>query len=690
MKCPQHPGMVLLANIHRKYPGIKKAYQKVLKAEAGEADITSLIESPLSFDRGASADIVIKNALLFDEKGGTLKDIAISGNLITQVGKPGAIQSLIDDDTRILDAAGNSVLPGFTDSHLHLSIAMNRLRGCNMEDVTTVDEFKKRLREFADKKPDEKVLYVYGLHYYDPPIIPAQDCRHFLDEIVKERPLLVFAHDLHTCWANTKAVELAGLLHPLPPYPPLIEELDMAHNFILGSDKMPSGEFREPEVYFFVSGPIAAMFPRSITEQLEDLETVCKQLAGLGITSVHRMALAQPSQDLSFLLMVLELDHRGRLPIRIATSCASVADTHMLYDAQQAYLVRAALSRARRKEMSMAELHDYLVELLKDSGTTRQKAIEEIARKDGATRKHPYINRVKKATEHIHNIIHKTYVKSHARRKNPYREEKLPEFIRDICKVRCDTIKIFMDGVIEKKTAYRLDQNPEEGIPEFKQGELDALLEYADRFGMQVAAHSIGNGSVRSMLDAISRARQKNREIDKNRGHRIPHRIEHIEMCKAEDIPRFGKDHIVASMQPLHERPPVTMWHKMVPEKDWDSSFAWKEISGDGAVIVFGSDWPIVSCDVRKGLHHATTRQPWVKGEKQQKLTIRQALDAYTIGSAFTEYSGKIKGKIEPGMLADIVILSDNVNKLAEEEQPEIDIQTTICDGEIVYENEKV
>ncbi|MEA3505996.1 MAG: amidohydrolase family protein, partial [Elusimicrobiota bacterium] len=201
MRCPQHPGMVLLSNIHRKYPGIKKAYQKVLKAEAGEADITSLIEPALKYDRAGGADIVIKNARLLDEEGETLKDIAISGNLITRVGKPGAIQSLINDDTRLLDAAGNSVLPGFTDSHLHISIAMNRLHGCNVEDVKKVDEFKKRLRDFADKKSKEKVLYVYGLHYFDPPIIPAKDCRNFLDEIVKDRPLLIFAHDLHTCWA---------------------------------------------------------------------------------------------------------------------------------------------------------------------------------------------------------------------------------------------------------------------------------------------------------------------------------------------------------------------------------------------------------------------------------------------------------------------------------------------------------
>ncbi|MEA1928691.1 MAG: amidohydrolase family protein, partial [Candidatus Auribacterota bacterium] len=498
----------------------------------------------------------------------------------------------------------------------------------------------------------------------------------------------IFAHDLHTCWANTKAVELAGLLHKMPPYPPLIKELDFTDNFILGSDKMPSGEFREPEVYFFVSGPIAAKFPRPITKQLDDLETVCRQLAALGITGVHRMALAQPSQDIALILLILELDQRGRLPIRIATSCGSVADTHMLYDVEQGYLIRNALARARRKEMTMAELHDYLVELLKDSGTTRQRAIEEIARRTGATGELPYINRFREATEHIHNSIHGTYVKTHAERENPHRKENLPEYIRDVSKVRCDTIKIFMDGVVEKKTAYRLDQKPEEGVPEFKQGELDALLEYADRFGMQVAAHSIGNGSVRSMLDAISRAHQKNRAIDRKRGHRIPHRIEHIEMCKAEDVPKFGREHIVASMQPLHERPPVTMWHKLVPKKDWNSSFAWKEILGDGAVIVFGSDWPIVSCDVREGIHHATTRKPWLKGEKQQKLTIQQALNAYTTGAAFTEYSGKIKGKIQPGMLADIVILSDNVNKLQEEEQPEIDIQTTICNGEIVYEKE--
>jgi len=324
--------------------------------------------------------------------------------------------------------------------------------------------------------------------------------------------------------------------------------------------------------------------------------------------------------------------------------------------------------------------------MIKETGGARHKKLEESAKKDGVTEKHPLIQQLLELSRHINNITHKTYVQPHTERDNPHRKTSMPEHISDFPKIRCDTVKIFIDGVIEKNTAYRLDQKPTDGIPEFDQKELDALVELSDKLGMQVAAHSIGNGSVKSMLDAISKARAKHKKIDKQRGHQIPHRIEHIEMCRQEDSLRFGKQHVVTSMQP-HESPPMTIWHKLVPKKEWNTAFAWKEALTSGAILVFGSDWPIVPCDARTGIHHAVTRKPWFEGAREQKLSLKQALKAYTSGAAFTEYSTKIKGKIEPGMLADIVILAGDVHALQKEEAPSLDIRMTICDGKITYDN---
>jgi len=686
--CPTRTSTILHKLMTRKYPELFKANKADLNHDDYLPNSTPLLEPALEYNAEATADLVIRNARLGTGDDASIQHIAITDNIITRVGTIEEINAVTGPDTRVIDAQNQSVVPGFTDSHLHLAVAMQRLRACDVEDVTNLDDFKASITEFAHQRAGEDVLYVFGLHYFDDPIIPSETCRHMLDELVSDKPLLVYAHDLHTAWANTRALEEAELLHTMPPYPPLVEELDLEEKIVLGDDNMPSGEFREPEVCYFISGPLEAKFPQTIDKQMEDLENVCHTLASLGITGVHRMALAQPAEDIAFLLLLIELEQRGRLPIRVSTSFSSIADNNMLPDAIRAYKARNALLKARRKELSAVELHDTLMDLLRQAGGGRHDTLhKKINSKE--TPSHPHRAKIHELSEHIHDMVHHAHIRHHVKRTNPHRHESMPDYLDDHPKIRCDTVKIFMDGIIEKDTAFRLDQPPTQGIPEFHQHELDTLLEMADKLGLQVAAHSIGDGSVRSMLDAISRARTANEAVDQERGHQIPHRIEHIETCSQQDLPRFGKEHVVTSMQPLHERPPVTLWHKLVPKKEWNTAFAWKEALQDGAVLVFGSDWPIVSCDVRQGINHAVTRKPWFGGARQQAVNLNEALHAYTSGAAFTEYCSRIKGAIQPGMLADITILSGPIDDL-QHENPEIEIRQTICDGKVIYENEKL
>ncbi len=685
MNCPQRSEMVLLKRMAKQFPELFSQERETVAVADYEADTTSLLEPALSFDSDATADLAITNALVGVGAEKQQRDIAIAGNIITRVGSAEEIAAVTGPKTRVIDAAGRSVMPGFTDSHLHLSVAMQRLKACNVEDVTSADEFKKRVAEFAREKKDEPVLSFFGLHYFDDPIIPANRCRHVLDEIVDDRPLLVYAHDLHTLWGNTKALETAGLLHEMPPFPHLVEELGLQEKIVLGKDRMPSGEVHEPEVYSFLCAPVEAHFAPSVEQRLEELHTVCLQLARLGITSVHRMALAQPAEDISFLLLLIELEQLGKLPIRVNTSCSAVADSNMLRDAVRAHAVRTLIARARKKEITAAELHDALVALLQEAGGGRHDEIEKLSQKGGAGEGHPKMETILKTSRHVRKNTHALHVRPHVERENPHRRADMPKHVSYHAKVRCDTIKIFMDGIIEKDTAFRLDKPPTKGIPEFSQQELDRLLELADKLGMQVAAHSIGDGSVHSMLDAIAKARRANGDADKKRTHRIPHRVEHIETCQETDLPRFGKEHVVTSMQPLHERPPMTLWHELVPKTEWNTAFAWKEALTHGAVLVFGSDWPIVSCDVRQGINHAVTRKPWYAGARNQGVDLEQAVAAYTTGPAFTEYCSAIRGVIKPGMLADVVVLSGNITEL-EQDDPSLDIDMTICDGRIVFE----
>lgn len=685
MNCPKRSETALLQTLARNYSELLGVEKRDLNLEEITPDVDCRIEPECNYDPDIKADLVIKNALLND---GHKADIAVAGNIFTRIGSADEIAPVIGSATKIIDAKGNSVSPGFVDSHLHLDVAMQRLRTLTIENVDTAADFEDRLRKYAKDNSSSPILYVFGLHYFDNPIIPAETCRWTLDEIVNDKPLIVFAHDMHTAWANTKAVEEAELLHQMPPYPHLIEELGLEQKIIVDSDGIPTGEFREPDVYAFLEGPLHAKYPTSVEQQLSDLENVCKQLAGHGITGVHRMALSQPAEDLSFMLLLLELEQQGRLPIRVSSSFSSVADHNMLQDVLIGYTARDLLTKARNKEITAAQLHDSILELLKDASTNRHEKVKKMAAKGGHGENHPMMDKLLKTSRKLADNIHKKHVEAHATRENPHKNTNMPEYLGYHTKVRLDTLKVFMDGVIEKDTAYRLDKTPSQGIPEFNQDDLNKLLAFADRLGIQVAAHSIGNGSVKSMLDAISKARGRNKAIDKERGSKIPHRVEHIETCSQEDLPRFGKLDVIASMQPLHERPPMTMWHTLIPKSEWNTAFAWKEALVDGATLVFGSDWPIVSCDSRAGINHAVTRKPWYEGARNQSVTLNEAVAAYTSGAAFSEFCQNIKGEIKPGMLADMVILSGNIKEL-EKNSFNLEIETTICDGKIIYMNEK-
>jgi predicted amidohydrolase YtcJ len=681
MNCPKRPETVLRQTLTNTLSELMRTGRDELRPEEFSPDTEGHIAPPLQFSPTSKADLIVKNALLDNFQ---IVDIAVSKNIITRVGTPEEVAEVTTENTIILDAQGNSVTPGFVDSHLHLDVAMQRIGTLNVEDVQTAADFNNRLIAHAQKNNDADILYVFGLHYFDVPIIPAATCRQTLDQIVSNKPVVVFAHDMHTAWGNTKAIEQADLLHPMPPYPHMIEELDLQQKIVIDADGFPTGEFREPEVYYFLDGPLQAKYPHSITQQLNDLETVCNQLASKGITGVHRMSLAQPAEDISFLLLLLELEQQKRLSIRVNSSFSVVDDHNMLKDIITGHSARCLLTKARNQKITAEQLHEELLELLKATGADRQGQPEKKLTAIKPETKQTSIDKIEKASAHIRDTVHGKHIAPHLQRENPHASGDMPRHLGQHAKIRLDTLKIFMDGVIEKDTAYLLDKKPSPGIPEFKQTHLNALLILADKLGMQVAAHSIGNGSVRAMLDAISAARISNSAVDAKRGHKIPHRIEHIETCSPEDIPRFGKEFVIASMQPLHERPPMTMWHTKIPKNEWDTAFAWKGTLENGATLVFGSDWPIVSCDVPTAIHHAINREPWYNGAKKQSVTLSEAMAAYTTGPAFTEYSQNIKGSIKPGMLADFVIFSGKISVL-EKRECKLPIAVTICDGQITY-----
>jgi predicted amidohydrolase YtcJ len=665
----------------RSYAHVRTHLHKLKKARSDIASSVQSVPPPIPFTKplapiysapefSGPADLLIRNARIFPRGSTDDQDVVVTikGKYIAYIGPDTG--GLTDGNTTVIDAQGNSVIPGLCDSHLHLMVGSEHNQGCDVEDIRDPDELLKRLRTFVKEHPDNRVYYVYGLHYTAPPLLPAKEARKILDSIVSDKPLFVYAHDLHTGWCNTRALHEADLMHPMPPYPGLIRELGLEGNVELDRDGFPGGELREPPVYFIVEEALRRQYPLTLKEKKRFVEEACQALAAKGLTSIHNMGLDLPEEDIECLLLLLELEADNRLPLRVHSSCSVVPDEMMLSDVMHAADVRDHLEKARRGEYSLAQLHQHLLHLVKKALDMRQ-----------AEKGHKLWDRFINDFSHVITAAH---ISEHEEHGHLLKINRAQQQLDPIGKVQCKAVKLFMDGVVEKDTAFRLDHHPVQGIPAFLQRELDLVMLLADRLGLQVAAHCIGNGAVNAMLNAAELARQKNADIDRQRGARVRHRIEHIEMCNAYDIPRFAELDVIASMQALHERPPTTMWHEKVPENQWPTAFAWKSLLETGATLVFGSDWPIVSCNDFEGIQRATSRTPWKPGMPDQHLSLNEALQAFSTSAARAEYTEAIKGTLRQGMLADLVILSENV-ATRKDDFDQVQVACTISDGQVVY-----
>lgn len=255
-------------------------------------------------------------------------------------------------------------------------------------------------------------------------------------------------------------------------------------------------------------------------------------------------------------------------------------------------------------------------------------------------------------------------------------------------RLRCDFVKLFMDGVTESGTAVFIDdychQPGWKGEPLFTQEHFDTIAVEADRLGLQIAVHAIGDGAVRMVLNGYEAAIEANGRRDSR------NRIEHIEVVHPDDIPRFEALGTVASMQPTH--PPGTAGLPLEPylsyigEARWPYAFAWKTLVDAGAKIVFATDWPVSPLDPMSCIQNAMTREVWKEGLEDQRLSLGETLAAYTRTSAWVEFMEDRKGVLKPGYLADIVVLSGDVEAAPHEELASIRPVTTICDGRITYQ----
>jgi predicted amidohydrolase YtcJ len=249
-------------------------------------------------------------------------------------------------------------------------------------------------------------------------------------------------------------------------------------------------------------------------------------------------------------------------------------------------------------------------------------------------------------------------------------------------------VKVFYDGVLEGWTAVMVDDYADRpgwrGEPLFSAEHFAQVAVEADRRGLQIAVHSIGDGAVRAVLDGYEAARSRNGKRDSR------HRIEHIEVTTAADVPRFAELGVIASMQPPH--PPGAMHFPLEPtlsrigRKRWPLSYAWRTLKDAGARVVFASDWPVSPVDPMLGIQAAVLRKPWADGDPDQSFSLLEAVAGYTLEGAYAEFMEHRKGRLKLGYLADLVVLSGDIEATAPEALHTVRPVTTICGGKVTYQ----
>jgi predicted amidohydrolase YtcJ len=257
---------------------------------------------------------------------------------------------------------------------------------------------------------------------------------------------------------------------------------------------------------------------------------------------------------------------------------------------------------------------------------------------------------------------------------------------------KAGAIKIMLDGVIEAHTAAMLApyaNDSASGTPRIDADELNRMVRLLDAGGWQVMTHAVGDRAVNMALTAYEHAVRSNPLPARGRRHRV----EHVETVDSTDIPRFGALGVIASMQPYVGTPSssqIDVWFGNVGPERASRGWPYNSIAARAGRLAFGSDWPGVPLNPLLGLHTAVTRTTpeglpqdgWYPGER---LALKAAIDAYTFGAAWASFDEQRKGSLAPGMLADLVVLSEDIFEAPASRLASTRIAVTIFDGRVVY-----
>ena len=544
------------------------------------------------------ADTVLIHARVYtvNAKQPWAEAIAIRRDKVVAVGSSKEIEPYRGRATKVIDAGNRLVLPGFTDCHIHFLDGSLSLQRVHLDDATDIPEIQRRVKAFADAHPNQP--WVRGRGWTYPSVGPTNlPDKKYLDEVVPDRPVYLEAFDGHTWWANSKALQLAGITRETPNPP--------GGEFVRDSKTgEATGAIKEDAADAVMMRTIP---PPSHEETLAAYRAGFKEANRAGLVRVHGAGgVGVTISDLKSVDALEELRKSGELTLRM-------------------YLA-------------------YRV----DPPTITPAQFQEI---------------------------------EEARRR--YHDEW----------ISAGAVKFFMDGVVESHTAAMLapysDDPKLTGNLLWDPDTYKRLVVELDKRNIQIFTHAIGDRAVRLTLDAYENAAKMNGTHD----HR--HRIEHIETITADDIPRFGKLGVMASFQPLHAYPDentLQVWARNAGPERAQRGWAWRSVERSGGVLAFGSDWPIVTLNPWEGVQNALTRQttegnPPEGFVPKERISLEEAIRGYTLGAAIAGHREQAEGSLEPGKLADLIIVSQDLFRIEPSEIGKTQVLLTMVGGRVVYQS---
>jgi predicted amidohydrolase YtcJ len=533
-----------------------------------------------------AADMVIRHAKVHtvDRARPDAEAVAIAGDYIAALGSDAEIATWIGPHTRVVDARGRTVLPGFNDAHVHFVDGGSLLSQVQLRDVSTREEFTRRVGEYArELKKGEWVLGGNWDHEQFPGA--TMPTREWIDGVTPDNPAWLDRYDGHMGLANTAALKLAGIDRNTPDPP--------GGTILRDAQGHPTGALKDA-----AEGLIYRVIPAPSEEQLTRA-------------------------------------------------------------------IRAALDEARR----------YGVTTVQDiSHASEMRVYQRLLRAGELTARFYCIT--------------------------PIQQFEAPAGAGIMAGfggnwIRTGALKGFADGSIGSTTAFLFE--PYNDAPQshglrnammLPEGNMLRMAKAADAAGLQLAIHAIGDRAIHEILQVYADVKQANGP-DPAGGRRW--RIEHVQHLKPADYDLFAQLGVIASMQPYHAIDDGRWVEKRIGHERAKSSYAWRSLLDHGAKLAFGTDWPVAPLNPLLGLYAAVTRATidgknpggWIP---EQRITLAEAIEAYTLGSAYAEFTDDQKGSITPGKLADLVILDSDLFAIAPENIKDAKVTMAIVGGRVVYE----